>query len=673
MKIQSLVIENFMGVVGIHRVDWATMGLVHIAGRNLDDPGNDSNGAGKSTLLEAMTWCLFGEGLPRPQGNSEQGARADEVLNDRLGKQCKVDVTLQDDEGTYRVVRWRKWKDVGEARTNGVQLIAKGQTTQALDEDETNRQITQTLGITHDIWCRGVVFGQESGFNFCDATAMQRQDILTTVLGLEVVDAWHEKCRDEKRALTNRMAESGGMVAVHKAALERDQRENPQAAVEQWEAQRAAKLKDLDDQAVACEVSGKALVAALKVLPPLPPQVTPPAIPPWVELPEPQENPALRESWNEASSREHDCLAEDRAAYATMERARVALEGLQVFNQGAAVCPTCQQAITVAHKAKCENEAAMHLLRLTEVRNVTAAEYAKAKTALAAEPGPAAELARVKAEREMIARARNEHFAQVEKANQSWREGEIAREAEVRKRADLEAKVERERGVWVQVDARRAQLRAENNPYLAFVAAHQAKLAQLATDLAAAEKEQVEIGAALDVCLWWDKELPRFKTWMFDSVVDTLAAEANRWLKVMSGGVIWIQITTQKEVGKRLKDEIDVQIYRWNPDGSVVCRPYRLWSGGEKRRVGLAVDLGLSRLLASRASKAYRFLALDEIDRHLDDKGKEGLRMVLDELRAEKDTVATISHDPEFKASFDSEIVVTRQAGQTRMEIHAQR
>ena len=137
----------------------------------------------------------------------------------------------------------------------------------------------------------------------------------------------------------------------------------------------------------------------------------------------------------------------------------------------------------------------------------------------------------------------------------------------------------------------------------------------------------------------------------------------------MSRGVIWVQITTTKLVQKQLKDELDVVIYRWNPDGSITSRPYRIWSGGEKRRVALAVDLGLSRLMAQRASKPYKFLALDEIDRHLDDKGREGLREVLDELRAEKDTLVTITLDPTFRASFDRELVVTKENGQASIEI----
>jgi DNA repair exonuclease SbcCD ATPase subunit len=136
----------------------------------------------------------------------------------------------------------------------------------------------------------------------------------------------------------------------------------------------------------------------------------------------------------------------------------------------------------------------------------------------------------------------------------------------------------------------------------------------------------------------------------------------------MSGGVIWIKISTQVKKIKGLKDELGVEVFRWMPDGTVVSRPYRVWSGGEKRRIALAVDLGLSRLMALRAAKAYRFLGLDEIDRHLDERGREGLRMVLEELRTERDSVLCITHDQAFRASFDGEIRVTKQGGKSRLE-----
>jgi DNA repair exonuclease SbcCD ATPase subunit len=213
-------------------------------------------------------------------------------------------------------------------------------------------------------------------------------------------------------------------------------------------------------------------------------------------------------------------------------------------------------------------------------------------------------------------------------------------------------------------------LAGETNPHLVAQQTHEAVVQANFDQCAALTHDQESAAKSLEIRLWWEKELPRFKTWLFDSIVDVLAAEANRWLGIMSGGVIWIQITTTKKLAKGVKDELDVQIFRWQPDGTITSRPYRIWSGGEKRRVALAVDLGLSRLMAQRAAKAYRFIALDEVDRHLDDRGREGLKQVLDELRSEKDTVLTISHDPSFRASFDREITVTKFGGKVRVEMN---
>jgi DNA repair exonuclease SbcCD ATPase subunit len=211
----------------------------------------------------------------------------------------------------------------------------------------------------------------------------------------------------------------------------------------------------------------------------------------------------------------------------------------------------------------------------------------------------------------------------------------------------------------------------EVNPYHEVTAQQAAKVAMLQAAVSDLTVKLASIDHELAVCQWWDREFPRFRTWLFDAIVDTLAAEANRWLSIMSGGVVWLQVTTQVQRSKQLKDELGVTVFRWNTDGTISSRPYRVWSGGEKRRVALAVDLALSKLMASRASKAYRFLALDEVDRHLDARGRDGLRKVLEELREEKDTTLVITHDPEFRASFDRELIVTKQHGASAWEVRS--
>jgi len=649
MKLLSLAIENFMGLTGQHELALDGLGLVHVAGVNSDDPGNNSNGSGKSTILEALTWGLFGEGLPRPQGNSEQGVRGDEVLSDQLGKQCRVVVALSDEDHRYVISRWRKWKPDSKGRqSTGVKLAVDGDDhvavdeKQALDEKETNRLICQALGITHDIWCHGVVFGQESGFNFCDATNKQRTDILTTVMGLEEIDGWLERCRDEKRALTNKMAEAGGKLEVLRDGLRRAEAADPQKRHDEWEFTRNSAVESLTAQKGEIEQHGKGLKARLDALPPVPELTVGEArfgVPDEITVP-------YREAEKAARDAEHEAQSAERAMRTAEQRLD---RTMGTVNQAA--CPTCGQAITAQHRAACDAEGQ------EQVRQAGEAFMAA---------GAAQQAAQGQFEQHRLAYQAASQAAEQAMAQHNVQVAEYGRLT--RERGTLDQMLATARANWKALDNQIQAKAAELNPHGAAIAEHAADLAEARMAIDTALKDQADIAASLAICLWWEKEMPRFRTWMFDSIVDVLAAEANRWLGIMSGGVIWIQITTAKQVAKRLKDELDVQIYRWQPDGTIVSRPYRVWSGGEKRRVSLAVDLGLSRLMAQRASKAYRFLALDEVDRHLDDRGKDGLRQVLDELRAEKDTCLAITHDPEFRASFDTEILVTKSRGQTTME-----
>jgi len=752
MKLLDISIENFMGLTGEQQLVLNNLGLTHIRGLNLDDPGNDSNGSCKTTILEALTWCLFGEGLPRPTGNTEQGIRADEVLNDLKPKQCRVVSRCQDEEtgDVFEVARWRKWKKGKGRALNGQSITVNGETSEALDEKETNRLIEKHLGITREIWCRGVVFGQESTFNFCDATTKKRNEILTTVMGLEAVDTWQERCRDDKRALTNKLAESGGKVEVMKNSIARAKEQDPKAQVEQWDLEQSQRIQASEKKLKEIEEYGqktKQELASLGEFTEPAPQMPQSNIQAMVE-----EVQRLRQECLDVSEECARCQARfdwvtneidnvigrgaqgvvgplpdldellakvnhfvkerneagEQIGYWRGQLAQVDQESEQLASMPVGVsCPTCRQPITAQHAEACRNEVRDRregiLLELEAAKRLESEvmgwfaradqsyKQAEQTYALIAQQNERHErraelqdeqaqlFASLKGLKQKVAEALESHSKaeqQLQAVQAHEREVLAAQSGWERRRAEFLAEQRRLEGLvinarqdWAKQNQWTVDLKGQINPYAQAVEDHQKYLEKLTSDLKELEADQVQIAGKLDMCQWWDRELPRFKTWLFDSVVDTLASEANRWLRVMSGGVLWIQISTQVQKGKRIKDELDVQIYRWNPDGTITSRPYRVWSGGEKRRVALAVDLGLSRLMSNRASKAYRFLALDEIDRHLDAQGREGLRQVLDELRTEKETCFVITHDPEFRASFDQEILVTKQGGHSRMEM----
>ena len=658
MRLISLTLENFMSYLGgPHTVALDRLGLVLLSGANLDDPANNSNGAGKSTILEALTWGLFGEGLPRRQGNAERGVSGDEVCPDRLGKQTRVELELEDELAGQKigVVRWRKYKAVtGGKRDSGVSIRVGGAVAeQYLDTTEGDKRIRDVLGINRDIWCRSVIFGQESQFNFCEATSKDRADILTTVMGLEVVDRWLGRARDERTQELKALAKTEGALEATTKQYTAVHQNDPAVQAQGWEDVRTQRLAHARRRLAAVEEKGRKLKGQL-------------------------------EGEVEARARAHDAQVEEQAAQAgltvvpvpqqpdhgaldaalaALEAARraeaVATTPVQRLNavQGQATCPTCYQVINPAGLAQVREDYQRQLVTaqaaVVKAQAVHQEEQAKGKAATEAVNAQAAAARTAALQRIQAAHAASAAaHALVQGFDIVHRDLEAGR-------ADWRREAETIKGIETEV-----------NPYKEVIDQRHLRLHELGEEIKRLEAERSAQQETIGLLTWWDQEIPRFKTWLFDGIVDSLAAEANRWLRVMSAGVIWVQITTSKQLKSGdIRDDLDVQVFRWNPDGSITSRPYRIWSGGEKRRVALAVDLGLSRLMATRASKAYRFLALDEIDRHLDTQGREGLRAVLEELKTERETCLVCTHDAEFRASFDLELAVTKEHGTSRMEV----
>lgn len=635
MRIIQVKTENFMALVGEQTVPLSDLGLVHISGINHDDPGCNSNGAGKTTILEAITWCLFGEGLPRPSGNSEQGARADEVLNDQLKKQCRVVVQLADDDAVYTVYRWRKWKNGQKNRaSNGAVLEIDGVPLETLDIDEVNRLIVTRIGITYDIWCRGVIFGQESSFNFCETTSLKRNEILTTILGIGEIDSWIKKCRDERSRYKVEAAEISGKLDVTRNVLDRLEQSDPSLKVAEWDTTQQRRQQEAYELLQRVEQEGLSLKQQLD------------QFGQFSELPpvNVEDNELVFKQLVDQKQNEHLAvygeLAQQKKTLALLEKEIDSIKRLQV----GAVCPTCYQAITGEHQANC--------LAQAQFKQTAASAWVLKSQAVLDQVEKDLSSARYQ-----LDGARRAKLAYMD-ALKKWEQRKLIFDHE---KSQLEQKMTTTRTEWARYVEVIDKLKHEVNPYYKLAKDHVAQKEQALAELNGYEEKAAYLENQLNLCNWWDREFPRFKTWIFDSIVDTLTAEANKWLRVMSGGVLWVQISTQVQRNKKTVDELAVKIFRWNPDGSITSRPYRLWCGGEKRRVALAVDFGLSRLLSGRAAKPYHFLAIDEIDKHLDDKGREGLRTVLDALKDEKESVLIITHDPEFRASFDHEFVVEKK------------
>jgi len=144
---------------------------------------------------------------------------------------------------------------------------------------------------------------------------------------------------------------------------------------------------------------------------------------------------------------------------------------------------------------------------------------------------------------------------------------------------------------------------------------------------------------------------------------------ANVWVRVLTGGTIWVRFETQRlgRSTKKLSNDINIRVFRYNPNGTVTERNYKSWSGGEKKRVSWAIDFGLSRLVAARATKRYDLLVLDEVFKHVDAAGGEAVVEMLRQLRQEKSSIFVIEHGSDFQSHFENRVLIRKQGGRSQI------
>lgn len=218
-----------------------------------------------------------------------------------------------------------------------------------------------------------------------------------------------------------------------------------------------------------------------------------------------------------------------------------------------------------------------------------------------------------------------------------------------------------------EMSASIAAMRAQTNPFVQQeVLNREAVKIARAVEVDLRAKKAVATTDAEYLAFWTEAFGPRgLKNYVLDTKLQAITDAANHWVKILTGGTIWVRIETQtmgRSTGT-LRNKLNVRVFRYMPDGTVRERNYKSWSGGEKQRVSLGIDLGLASLVASRARKHYDVLILDELFRHLDTSGREAVLELLQHLAREKSSVFVVDHDAELGAQFEARVVVRKVGG----------
>jgi|ETNvirnome_2_130_1030620.scaffolds.fasta_scaffold00177_19 exonuclease SbcC len=154
-----------------------------------------------------------------------------------------------------------------------------------------------------------------------------------------------------------------------------------------------------------------------------------------------------------------------------------------------------------------------------------------------------------------------------------------------------------------------------------------------------------------EIMRFWEKAFSEagLVKYIIRNILNYLNGKVNFYLSHLSKGKFFI------EFNEELKETI-------THAGREVH--YISLSGGEKRKIDLAVLLGLQKLLALSSKDESNLMFFDEIAENLDQDGLDGLYILLSELKKEK-TLFVITHNNYLKSLMDNvkTLTITKSKG----------
>lgn len=153
------------------------------------------------------------------------------------------------------------------------------------------------------------------------------------------------------------------------------------------------------------------------------------------------------------------------------------------------------------------------------------------------------------------------------------------------------------------------------------------------------------------------------KSFIFDLICSSLTSRANHYVGVLSGGAVSIEFDTQKKLKSgEVREKFDVLISKESQKTD-----YKSYSGGEKRRISLAVDMALSDISCEYNQTGINIVVFDEQTNYMDGEGRRHFLNLLKDVSKTKQ-VFVVDHDSEFKSNFDNVWTITKEKGISTIE-----
>jgi len=621
------------GVIERATLELGDQGLVLIRGDNRDTEAADSNGSGKTTLFKALSWALFGEvvGEGRIVDVIRRGARKASVL-----------VGFEVGSRTYTVERER----TSSATT--LTLLTDGVSTTGRTIQDTEARIAEVLGLDWHAFRNTVLYGQGDLKRFADpsVTDSERKAILKRILRLEQLDRALLKTREELKVQRDNLAtaeldrsKAGATLGEAKQTLERVEllhsswKERNDEDIEKAEFGRELLQTEVEE----CGQTAKDTTRLRK----LEEQVV------EVIAPLPDLRSALRTTRSEVDGLKRNQREVDRQVATAEAKAGNVKEQVDEL-EGTEVCPFCRTPLAESSHTQ------EHMERLREKWREAEGEVKKlrknAKTAASKVDAGEKDLTKQEAAITDLEGLEDE----LKDVRDRLRKSEAA-----------ETKLERLKEKLQSKQEELERLREAMNPHAA-LKEEQGEVVEEAQERADASQADVDrIKAEMVPLQFWEaafgnKGLPSM---IMDSVIPILTENANRYLQILADGDIQVELATETALKNGgTKEELSINLVI---EGNRGVTP----SGGQQRKIAIAIDLALMDLVATREGAQIDMLLLDEVLDGLDHEGKARIVELLRQLRSVRSSILVVSHDDSIAEHFEKVLTVVKDGGKATLEV----
>jgi len=639
VKFLSLSATNFMSFKSF---DFAfpISGLYFIGGEISGSTASNSNGAGKSSLAEALCFGLYGQTI--------RNSGKDDVVNWSVGKDCFVEVVLEDDQGSICVIqRYRNHTQYG----NELRLFRGESDITGSDVRATQETIEAILGYGWQVFSSAIIFGERAK-GFAEATDAEKKRIFDEILMLQQYQEAQVKVKVDIKELNQKIAIASQRIELVSQVCQRDEEdavkiEQSLAGLVVKRAQSAAEIGRLDAERSQLLGQDKTLTAESDEH--------------NKELAELQtQSKIVFQQYRTLETEKNEKVQEESKDYNTskIQKAELVrkidkinrwLTGVEKMPQSER-CPTCGQSVSEESAAEVLVHYGKEIENHNAVLKTLDEEIKEADTKITA--------------------IRIKYDAQLREALITKDELEGMLQESNRRTTELLTIQNKNRTRVAVIDQSikhlKAMAEAEERPLL-----EQKKALQLSLAKHNAEKETVvaskdQLLVELPLLEFWSEGFGNkgIKSFLLDEVVPLLNGRVSYYASSLLDEDVTIAFDTESFLKSgETRDKFNIRIQM----GDQVV-DYKQLSSGEKGRVDTAVLLSLQSLIFGRSTRGSNLVIMDELFEHLDITGIERVVNLLKEESKDK-SIFVISHLNELSDHFDNVLMVCKKDGFSSIDV----